>query len=218
MSSNVSAVTDAPMRRRLTEAAARLIAAGGAGTLSVRRVANEAGTSTMSVYTQFGSMEALVRAVVEEGFARLEQRLVDLEPSADPLADLGRQTAAYVEHARENPELYAVMFGIGRVGSHQPMTPAELGVGRRETLDRMAASLDRGVAEKRLREEVGSARVFRWWTLAHGYVMLEGSGYLDRTKGVERVLAPLLVDFLIGEGCPRRRAEASIRRSLGPTS
>lgn len=171
----------------------------------------------MSVYTHFGSMEALVTAVVEEGFARLEQRLVGIEPSADPLADLGRQTAAYVEHARENPELYAVMFGVGRVGSHQPVTPAQLAVGRRETLDRMATSLDRAVAENRLREDQGSARVFRWWTLAHGYVMLEGSGYLDRTKGVERVLAPLLVDFLVGEGCPRRRAEASVRRSLGPT-
>ena len=70
------------------------------------------------------------------------------------------------------------------------------------------------VLEKRLREDRGSAQVFRWWTLAHGYVMLEGSGYLDRAKGVERVLAPLLIDFLVGEGCPRPRAEASIGRSL----
>lgn len=90
------------MRRRLTEAAARLAAAGGAGALSTRRVATEAGTSTMAVYTHFGSMEALVQAVVSEGFDRLEQRFLAVEPSDDPVRDVARLTAAYVDHAREN--------------------------------------------------------------------------------------------------------------------
>ncbi|MFW6865908.1 TetR/AcrR family transcriptional regulator [Nocardioides sp. CPCC 206347] len=214
MSSDVSALTDEPMRQRLTAAAARLVAAGGAATLSVRRVASEAGTSTMSVYSQFGSMDALVDAVVNEGFERLERRFVAVEPTDDPIADLGRQTAAYVDHARENPELYAVMFGVARVGSRQAVTPDQVAIGRAGTLDRVGATLQRAVEKNRLREAGGSALAFRWWTLVHGYAMLEGSGYVTRDKGPVRILAPLLIDFVIGEGCPRRIAERSVREAL----
>lgn len=214
MSSDVRSLTAAPMRRRLTEAAARLVAAGGAASLSTRRVATEAGTSTMSVYTHFGSMEALVRSVVEEGFERLEQHLVAVEETDDPVRDLGSQTAAYVAHARENPELYAVMFGTAPLASFRPATPEELGVGRRETLDRVGASIARATTAGRLRPDPGAAPVFRWWTLVHGYVLLEGAGYLARDRGPDRVLAPLLVAFLVGEGDERASAERSVAHLL----
>src|SRR5438477_232205 len=47
----------------LIEAAARLIATEGASGLTLRRVAEEVGTSTMAVYTHFGGMPELRRAV-----------------------------------------------------------------------------------------------------------------------------------------------------------
>lgn len=202
------------MRQRLTEAAARLAAAGGAGALSTRRVATEAGTSTMAVYTHFGSMEALVQAVVSEGFDRLEQRFLAVEPSDDPVRDVARLTAAYVDHARENAELYAVMFGLASLGSYRPVTPESLQVGRRETLDRVGAALARAVDAGRIRTATGSALSFRWWALVHGYVMLEGSGYVAPETGTERVLGPLLVDFLVGEGDDPARASASAAAGL----
>lgn len=214
MSSDVGDVTGPSMRRALTEAAARLVAAGGAGALSARKVAREAETSTMAVYTHFGSMEALVSAVVAEGFARLEQRLVAVAASADPLADVAAQTAAYVAHARENAELYAVMFGSAPLGAYRPRSPQELTVGRRETLDRVGAALRRAVESGRLRDSGGTALSFRWWTLVHGYVMLETAGYLAAERGPGRVLGPLLVDLFVGEGDARDRAEASVRRAL----
>lgn len=202
------------MRQRLTEAAARLAAAGGAGALSTRRVATEAGTSTMAVYTHFGSMEALVQAVVSEGFDRLEQRFLAVEPSDDPVRDVARLTAAYVDHARENAELYAVMFGLASLGSYRPVTPESLQVGRRETLDRVGAALARAVDAGRIRKATGSALSFRWWALVHGYVMLEGSGYVASETGTERVLGPLLVDFLVGEGDGAEQAAASVDAGL----
>ena len=53
--------------------------------MSARRLATEAGTSTMAVYTYFGSMSAIVREIVHDGFARL-QRLFDLiELPDDPV-------------------------------------------------------------------------------------------------------------------------------------
>ncbi len=210
MSSDVRPLTDLPMRQRLTAAAAQLVAAGEAASLSTRRVASVAGTSTMSVYTHFGSMEALARSVVEEGFARLEAHLTAVEPTADPVHDLARQTAAYVAHARENPELYAVMFATAPLAGYRPATSEDLHVGRRETLDRVGATIDRAVAAGRFEAQRGSAPVFRWWTIVHGYVLLEGVGYLARARGPARVLGPLLVDFLVGQGDERPAAERSV--------
>ncbi|MEU4325462.1 hypothetical protein [Nonomuraea dietziae] len=39
--------------------------------MTARRLAGEAGTSTMAVYTYFGGMEEVRGAVRQEGFARL---------------------------------------------------------------------------------------------------------------------------------------------------
>lgn len=208
MSSDVGEVT--PMRRRLLEAAARLVATGGADALTTRKVAAEAGTSTMAVYTQFGSMEALVGGVVEEGFARLEQRLVARPDTDDPLADVAARTAAYVAHARENDALTRVMFGAATLGRYRPVTPEQLEVGRRETLDRVGDALARAVASGRIRDAGGTALVFRWWVLAHGYAVLEGAGYVAPDRGPERVLGPLLVDFFAGEGDDPAAARASV--------
>ena len=59
-------------RATLIDAAARLVAEGGPGSLSARLLAREAGTSTMAVYTYFGSMSAIVREIVHDGFGRPE--------------------------------------------------------------------------------------------------------------------------------------------------
>ena len=46
-----------------------------------------------------------------------------VDASDDPLVDVARQTAAYVTHARENAELYAVMFGTAPLGAYRPQHP-----------------------------------------------------------------------------------------------
>lgn len=215
MSSHVADLTPDLMRGRLTAAAAGVVARHGAEALTARRVAAAARTSTMAVYTHFGSMEALVRSVVEEGFGRLERRFVAGRQHADPVADVARLACAYVEHARENPELFAVMFGTVPLGRYRPVTPEELAVGRRGTLDRAGAALERCVEAKRIRPTAGSALSFRWWTLVHGYVVLEAAGYVGPERGIVRVLVPLLVDFFVGEGDDSVRAEASVAGAFG---
>ena len=67
------------VRVRLLEGAARLLAEEGPAALTLRRVATEADTSTMSVYTHFGSMPDLAEAVVAEGFARLAALLAEVD-------------------------------------------------------------------------------------------------------------------------------------------
>lgn len=212
----MSELTAASMPRRLIEASARLVASGGASALTARRLAAAAGTSTMAVYTHFGSMDALVRAVVAEGFASMGAAFADVPESADPVTDVARQTAVYVHYARENRDLYAVMFGIAALGDFRPTSPEDLAVGRRETLDRVGVNLERAVAAGRMSASRGAARSVRWWVIVHGYALLEASGHVDSERGPSRVLAPLLADFFVGEGDDGHRALASVREGLQP--
>lgn len=202
------------MRRRLVEAAAELVAEGGAGTLTVRKVAAAAGTSTMAVYTHFGAMEPLVVAVVEEGFAMLERAFLAVESTDDPIRDVAAQTAAYLAHAREYAALYAVMFGTAPLGRFQLPPPSKDQRGRAATLDRVAAALERAVQAGRLSADRPADLSFRWWTVAHGYAMLVAGGFVLDERGRERVLEPSLVAFFVGHGDDEERARASVGAGL----
>lgn len=203
------------MRRRLVEAAARLVADEGPATLTVRKVAAAAGTSTMAVYTHFGSMEPLVTAVVEEGFAMLERAFVEVEPGDDPVRDVAAQTAAYVEFASEQSALYAVMFGTAPLGRFRLPPPATDQRGRRQTLDRVAEALARAHAAGRVQEERSADLSFQWWSLVHGYALLEATGFVLAGPGRGRVLEPGLVAFFVGHGDEPVRARASVGAGLG---
>lgn len=202
------------LRRRLVEAAAHLLAENGPGGLSARKVAAAAETSTMGVYTAFGSMELLVRAVVEEGFAMLERAFLAVDPTDDPVRDVAAQSAAYLLHAVEHRELYAVMFGTAPLGQFRLPSPSAEQTGRSETLDRVAANLGRAVRSGRLRDDRAADLSFRWWSAVHGYAMLETAGFVLPDPGRERVLAPLLAAFFVGSGDRADSAEASVREGL----
>src|SRR5437764_14897109 len=98
------------LRPALIEAAARLIATEGAAGLTLRRVAEEVGTSTMAIYTYFGGMPELRRAVRQEGFSRLAARAAQLGESDDPVADLAGLGLAYYQIAMSNPHLYRALY------------------------------------------------------------------------------------------------------------
>ena len=109
---------DPALRESLIEAAAALLAKEGPLALSTRRLASEVGSSTMAVYTHFGGMDDLVRAVAHEGFARLNVRMRAVGESPDPVADVAELGLAYRRNALENPALYAVMFGGAVLGGY----------------------------------------------------------------------------------------------------
>lgn len=101
---------DPAVRIALIEAAARIVAEEGRAGLTLRGLAAEVGTSTMAIYTHFGSMDELRRAVRVEGFARLRDRMDAVGRTADSVADLIVGGAAYYEVATSAPNLYRAMF------------------------------------------------------------------------------------------------------------
>jgi AcrR family transcriptional regulator len=72
----------------LLDAAETLVTAEGAGALSVRAVAQLAGTTTRAIYSVFGGREDLLAALGARAFRLLEEGLHRHPVTADPAADL----------------------------------------------------------------------------------------------------------------------------------
>jgi AcrR family transcriptional regulator len=200
---------DPAVRVRLLEGAARLLAEEGPSALTLRRVATEADTSTMAVYTHFGSMADLADAVVAEGFSRLAALLAEVPRTDDAITDLAGLARAYLVNARQNPHLYAVMFGTAPLGKYRPQTADERERGR-YTFDEIVETSRRAVEQGRLRQAEPLAIASQLWTAMHGYVMLDVGGYFGE-DGIEHVLVPMFVSLLSGLGADPDAALASIK-------
>ena len=185
------------VRRRLIEVAADLLSEEGPSALSARRLARDAGTSTMAVYTHFGGMPALVRAVVAEGFARLYDRVAEVEQSDDPLVDLVAAVAAYRAHALADPHLFLVMFGSASLGEYR-LTQEELEVGL-AAFDQLAGLVERVMDAGAIRRGDPAAVAGQFWAALHGYVMIELSGLSHVVEDPEtEILQPMLANLLAG--------------------
>jgi AcrR family transcriptional regulator len=95
--------------KELVEAGIRVLREHGAAELTLRRVAEAAGSSTMGVYTGFGGRTGLLEAIYLRGFESLRDAL---EPGAGdgPIERIRAVAFAYRRFALADPELYALMF------------------------------------------------------------------------------------------------------------
>lgn len=194
MASMSPQAADPEIRQALIEAAARVLGEEGPAGLSTRKLAAEVGTSTMAVYTHFGSLAGLVAAVVDEGFARLAAHMSDIHRSEDALADLAQLAMAYRANALDNPHLYAVMFGSASLGGYR-RSDAELDE-RNETFDALVTATRRAMDAGQLAPGDPVDVAGQLWSALHGYVMLELAGFMREDAGAaERVLWPLLANL-----------------------
>ena len=103
---------DEQTRAALRAAAERLVAEGGIAAFSVRRVADEAGTTTRAVYSLFGSKEGLlVDALAQGAFEFLADTIGELDETDDPVRDLvAVGTSVFRRLVVEHPALYRIAF------------------------------------------------------------------------------------------------------------
>lgn len=201
-------------RRELLEAAARIVAREGVDRLSIRRLAQEVGTSTMAVYTWFGSKPNLMQALYREGFSRFRARLRRVPRTDDPIRDLIGLGRAYRGHALADPDLYEIMFG--RTHHFFAAEPDDVALAL-ETFQMLVDVVGRAVAAGELScdPEEGAQQI---WAALHGLVSLElsarshgGGGPFD--VGVYSLLTATV---LRGLGAEPERVRAAQAGAGGP--
>ncbi|MFI6263287.1 TetR/AcrR family transcriptional regulator [Micromonospora sp. NPDC051006] len=188
---------DPAIRTLLIERAAQLLRAREPVTL--RLLVAGTGVSTMAVYTYFGGMDGLWRAMRQEGFTRLAAKLETVRLSADPVRDLAALGAAYLSNALANPDLYRIMFDTG----FELEDPAAAD----ETLHCLVRATERAKGIGRFRSDIDAlALATQSWAIGHGLVSLVATGPLPREALNHG--APMLTALFIGCGddpdtCPR---------------
>ncbi|WP_435593256.1 TetR/AcrR family transcriptional regulator [Nocardia sp. bgisy118] len=203
-------------RARLIEASIRLLEEVGPEALRARTVAAEIGASTMAVYTHFGGMNELLDAVAAEAFARFGAALAVPETN-DPVADFFAAGNAYRSYALANPQRYRLMFGLVSPQTTRPAagnlsatgTPAESAV-EATSFNQMMHVVERMIEAGRIRADPVADVAGRLWSLVHGVVLLEITGYLGHEgHAATNILGPATVDLLVGMGDERSRIEQS---------
>ena len=103
---------DERTRAALLAAAERIVANGGPAALSVRAVADAAGTTTRAVYSLFGSKEGLlVEALARDAFEFLFTEIEELEETDDAVSDLiDVGVLVFRRLVHEHPAFYRVAF------------------------------------------------------------------------------------------------------------
>ena len=100
------------LKNALIEAGIKILSKEGAGGLSLRKVAKQAGVSHSAPYAHFTDKQSLIAAISTEGFKQLYTELdaAILSYPSDPRQQLMESAWAYVQFAINNTDAFKIMF------------------------------------------------------------------------------------------------------------
>jgi AcrR family transcriptional regulator len=197
---NMPRAADPAVRTALVEAAAAMLA--GREPVTARSLAQRTGTSTTALYTHFGGMPGLWRAVRQEGFTRLARRMAAVPRSAEPFRDLGALGAVYLASAHRDPFLYRAMFDAAADLEDPAAADDTFGV--------LVAAVARARDEALLPAGTDALAVAtRFWAAGHGLAMLVLTDVLPAEAAA--VHGPeLAVAVLVGAGAEPGRCRSAV--------
>jgi AcrR family transcriptional regulator len=176
------------IRQSILSAARAIAAEEGWQAVTTRKVAERIECSQPTIYGYFENKEAILLALLRQGYAQLVEVMQQAFSSTDdPEARLLAMTEAYWDFAFRSPELYQVMHGLagisfGRYG--HPDTPVEVKQSfalAREAMEQWAKA--KGIETTNLYDLVEARR-----GLIHGLITLalanRVAGGPDRTRHI----------------------------------
>ncbi|MBS0217878.1 MAG: TetR/AcrR family transcriptional regulator [Proteobacteria bacterium] len=189
------------LRRALLLAARQLVDRGGTSALTLRAAAQQAGVSPAAPYRHFADRDALLAAVLAEGFRELaattEAARISTSAPIDSYLAVG---SAYLQFANEHPHLYRLMFGPE---CNKLQHPDLLEAGQEAfgvVLHAAHECVAAGMAGARTPEDVAIAG----WSVVHGLASLQADGVLERvTQRPLPDVAQALFSILVEGVSPR---------------
>jgi AcrR family transcriptional regulator len=155
------------LRNALVDEALAILAVGGPGDITLRELARRLGVTHTAPYAHFSDKRALLHAVSDAGFERLAILLERCELQPDPAQAIAAMGREYLRFARENANLYRLMFADPELADDPE---CELSPGGAAAFSALMRTVERigqpaGVDVRDL-----SAAI---WALVHGVAMLE---------------------------------------------
>ena len=163
-----------PTADEILRTAAAIHREEGLDALSLRRVAEAVGVTPMALYHHFDNKDALLDALVAQGFARLEQYFARAAARRTPMTRLRAGVVAYREFALDERRLFELMYLVPR--PNVPPAPASLATTPSPSFGALIAAVGEAMEQGRLRRGVPAETILLVWATVHGLITLHFTG------------------------------------------
>ncbi|MFC5831022.1 TetR/AcrR family transcriptional regulator [Nonomuraea insulae] len=185
------------LRARLLDVAVNLLQSDGPESLTMRRIAAEAGCTTTVIYTMFGNREGLAEALYLEGFERFRRILEAVPQRRNPFEHLNALGPAYRQACLAEPGYYSLMFERAIPGFEPSERARTLARAALNILDRVIADcISAGYLIPTQPRKIADAL----WAAAQGAVSLERAGHLRDGRTFEAVTTAVICCYLVEKG------------------
>jgi AcrR family transcriptional regulator len=184
-------------REAIVDQARQVVAEGGLEALSLRRLAGRLGVTAPALYAHVTDKRDLLATLAEGQFDELVARM-DRAAALPPVERIRAHCRAYVAHARDNPELFRVMFLFSPdLGPGNPDVPdgAELPAATK-AFAAAAAAVEEAAAAGALRTDDPLVTALTFWSAIHGVTTVLQLG-LGLSVETEEALIDELLDRLL---------------------
>jgi len=173
-------------RDAILDAARRILHEEGVEGLSMRAIAQRIEYSPAGLYEYFDSKEAIIGAVCQQGFVRLDRQLGTVDPALPALEMLAASCRNYLRFAADNPDFYMLMF------TNAPLTGITA-VSKTRSLEDILLTNPSFLALHRAVERCVQEGIFHvpqdsrlflmsmtFWEILHGGAMLAIANHMER--------------------------------------
>jgi AcrR family transcriptional regulator len=136
---------------RLATAALAILSAEGAQAVTMRRVAADAGVTTMATYRHYPNREALLRRAVDSAVADITQSWGEQGTGLDFAGRTERLLTAFLDFALGNPNLYTFLVTERRPDAKQ--FPTDFRAGGSPAFVPMFTAVEQGMKDGELRDD-----------------------------------------------------------------
>ncbi|MEM9831430.1 MAG: TetR/AcrR family transcriptional regulator [Bacteroidota bacterium] len=173
-------------KQEVIQAAIEVAKGKGWNQTSVRAIAKKIQYSTIKIYSDFGSKEALLQEVQHQGFLLIREeyeKAIQIEETAEK--KLVALTLAHYAFAIDQKEYYELMFQMGGTNCQ---------VSDRDIMFRTSQPIRDLIFQ--IGGRVDKTLFFNWWVIAHGFVVVVGQDPLiPRAEAVD-MLSDITQNFI----------------------
>ena len=166
--------------------------------LTLKVLSDATGTSRSSIYKHFKNKDALIETLIEKGFEKFDfETTLYLKDNAKALLDKFYLTGKlYVEFAKNNPNLYRLLFGKKYAHIREEILNI-----KDENCSGFAAlqkMVEDGQRQGILKKEDSYRQAIVIWATMHGFSSLIIDGFMDVLEIYEDVYATLFETLFSG--------------------
>jgi len=185
------------IRQDILDAARVLFVKEGYEATSIRKIAQRAEYSPGTIYLHFEDKQAVLEALGDEMFFRLDRRMEAIENDevSDPLERLRRGLRVYIQFGLENPHHYCLVFMLPPEQLSRPMDPLKL-QNALASFQHLVVLVEHCMRAGKIPQGDSKEYSQALWAGAHGITSLLiakcGFPFVEQERLIERVVTTLI--------------------------